>query len=68
MARAKLFTVACTPDCFSASISSRVKGCTNCPSFISSLVASVSSEHEMSFTNSVADEVPYQLPPGFEQA
>lgn len=44
-------TDAWTPDFFSISISSAVKGCTNSPSLINSLVASVSSV-EYSQTNS----------------
>jgi hypothetical protein len=38
-----IVTVAWTPDCFRASISAPVRGWTNCPSFMSSFVASVSS-------------------------
>jgi len=38
-----IITVAWTPDCFRASISTAVRGWTNCPSFMSSFVASVSS-------------------------
>lgn len=37
-----IVTVAWTPDCFRASISAPVRGWTNCPSFMSSFVASVS--------------------------
>ena len=38
-----IVTVAWTPDCFRSSISVEVSGWTNCPSFMSSFVASVSS-------------------------
>ena len=56
-----LVTEAWTPDCFRASISLAVKGWTNCPSLISSFVASVSSVTS-SNASKASTKCSYQVP------